>query len=65
MQKQRNKDIREKIARNGLMYCEVASALGVHRSSLSRMLSREKLSEGTRFEILMAIDRASEKKSEG
>lgn len=63
--KRTNVDIRAEIASRGLMLKEVAEEMGIRPTSLSRMLSRENLREGTKHEIRLAIGKAAEKKSEG
>lgn len=57
-----NVDIRAEIASRGLMLKEVAEAMEVRHTSLSRMLSRENLREGAKYEIRLAIEKAAEKK---
>lgn len=57
-----NVDIRAEIASRGLMLKEVAETMGIRHTSLSRMLSRENLREGTKYEIRLAIEKAAKRK---
>lgn len=57
-----NADIRAEIASRGLMLKEVAEEMGIRHTSLSRMLSRENLREGAKYEIRLAIEKAAKRK---
>lgn len=50
-----NVDIRLLVSDSGLTYKDIAKEIGIHRGSLSRLMSRQ-LSPENRIRILTAID---------
>lgn len=54
--KMENIDIRILVSDSGLTYKDIAKEIGIHRGSLSRLMSRQ-LSPENRIRIVTAIDR--------
>ncbi len=54
--KMENIDIRILVSDSGLTYKDIAKEIGIHRGSLSRLMSRQ-LSPENRIRIMTAIDR--------
>lgn len=60
-----NTDLRLLIEEKGVKFSDVASELGMHRTSFSRLLNNGDMRPSRKRAILEAIERASEKKNEG
>lgn len=60
-----NTDLRLLIEEKGVKFSDVASELGIHRASFSRLLNNDDMRPSRKRAILEAIDEAAKKKSEG
>ncbi len=60
-----NNDIREELKRARIYGYELASALGIAETSLSRKLARRELTDDEKAKIFAALAQMQEKRKEG